>query len=196
VLHYEPWGSALDQLPTRPYFLTEVYAEYEVEPNGTDDFLFIVLERIEDHYGLPGFATDFAVAFEAFLQTVDADEETEGIQPYLDPWGEAILTLADTHWFGPRQTWPKELANYPYIEFWHRLDEALSAEDVPELGTELLGGDAWAALFSTGTLSENRDITIWVYGDTSLVVRIEEMDQLGSARPANAMGDIGAIEIP
>ena len=195
VLYYEPWGSALDQVPTHTYSLTEILAEYAVDRGGTDNFLSIVLHRIEDHYGLPGFAAGFVADFETFLQTVDADDETAEIDPYLDPWGVPILTLADTHWFGPAQTWPKELPNYPYIEFWHRLDEALYAEDVPELGQELLGDDAWATLFSSGPLSENPDIVMSVFGN-GLTVRIEKVDQLGAARPANALGDIGALEIP
>jgi hypothetical protein len=109
--------------------------------------------------------------------------------------GDPIVTLADTHWFGPAQTWPKELPNHPYIEFWHRLDDALYAEDVSGLGQELLGDDAWVALFSSGRLSENPDIFMWVSGDTGLTVRVERVDQLGVARPANALGDIGALEI-
>ncbi len=203
VLHYEPWGSALDQVPTQTYSLTEVLAEYAVDQGGTDDFLLIVLQRIEDHYGLPGFAADFESDFEAFLLTVDTDDVMPGNQPYLDPWGDPIVTLADTHWFGPAQTWPKELPNHPpkelpnhpYIEFWHRLDDALYAEDVSGLGQELLGDDAWVALFSSGRLSENPDIFMWVSGDTGLTVRVERVDQLGVARPANALGDIGALEI-
>ena len=64
------------------------------------------------------------------------------------------------------------------------------------MGQELLGDDAWAALFSSGRLSENQDILMSVFGSSGLAVRIEAVDQLGAARPANALGDIGALEIP
>ena len=195
VLHYAPRGSALDQVPTETYVLTEILGEYAVARGGTDDFLFIVLQRIEDEYGLPGFAAGFQADFEIFLQTVDADDETAGIQPYLDPSGRPILTLADTRWFGPAQTWPGKLPNYPYIEFWHRLDDALYADDLPELGPELLADDAWTALFSSGPLDENPDIAMSMTGNR-IAVRIEGVDQLGTARPPNALGDIGALEAP
>jgi hypothetical protein len=194
VLHYEPWDSALDRVPAQAYSVTEIFAEYAVGSGGTDDFLSIVLGRIQDHYNLPGFASAFEADFEAFLQTVDSDEDTPGVQPYLDPSGQPILTLEQTLWFGPSRTWPAELRNYPYIEFWHRLDDALYAEDVPELGQALLGDDAWAALFSSGTLSENPAITFSLWG-SSVSVLFEDQDQLGNPRPANALGDIGAIEI-
>ena len=194
VLHYEPWGSALDRVPAETYSVTEIFGEYAVASGGTDDFLSIVLQRIQDHYNLPGFASAFEGDFETFLQTVDSDEGTPGIQPYRNPSGQPILTLEDTQWFGPSQTWPSNLSNYPYIEFWHRLDDALYAEDVPELGQELLGDDAWAALFSSGRLSENPDITMSVWG-SSVSVRFEAVDQLGVARPVDAMSDIGSLEI-
>ncbi len=63
------------------------------------------------------------------------------------------------------------------------------------MGPELLGDDAWAALFSSGALTENRDINmeVWV---SPLAVPMQDVDQLGTERPANTLGDIGAIEIP
>jgi hypothetical protein len=199
ILHYEPRGSALDQVPTSSYFVDEVFAEYTIAPGGFNDFLAILLDRVEEHYRLtdpPGFASDFTEEFETFLQTVDSDDETAGVQPYTDPWGSPILTLADTQWFGPAVTWPRELPNYPYIEFWHRFDVALDAEDIDGMGPELLGDDAWAALFSSGPLVENTDIRMSVWTDSGSRVRPQEIDQVGTERPANARGDIGAIEIP
>jgi hypothetical protein len=196
VLYYEPWGSALDQLPPSSYSVEETFAEYRIASGGTNDFLAILLDRVEAYYGLTDFVIGFTGNFETFLQTVDADDATAGIQPYTDPSGDPILTLADTQWFGPAVTWPKNLSNYPYIEFWHRFDVALDAESIPGMGPELLGDDAWAALFSSGALFENGNITMTVWTESGSAVLMQEVDQLGNERPANTLGDIGAIEIP
>jgi len=67
--------------------VSEVFGEYSVDRNGIDDFLSIVLERLEVSFALMGFAADF----EDFLQNVDTDESTPGHQPYLDPNGNPIL---------------------------------------------------------------------------------------------------------
>lgn len=194
VLHYEPHGSALDQIPTSRYDVSEVVAEYEVASGYDDDFLAVTLDRVEAHYGLDGFALDFTMDFEAFLQSVDLDPETPEAEPYLDPSGNPIVTLADTQWFGPRVTWPAELWNHPYIHFWHRLDAALLASDIPRMGPEVLGDDEWMALFTLGPLPEAPHLSMFmseyaVPGFSALAV-----DQLGNARPDNELCDIGAIE--
>ena len=194
-LHYPPHGDALSQIPGSRYEVEETLGEYVVANGATDDFLEIVLQRIENRYGLPGFAATFTNDFEAFLQTVDADASTEGTQPYRNPSGAPILTLADTHWFGPSQEWPQELENYPYIEFWHRLDDALEAASIPGMGPELLGDAAWRTLFSTGSLAENPGITITISTRPRLSVTPVTVDQLGNSRPATSLGDIGAIEV-
>jgi hypothetical protein len=194
VLHYAPRGAAVDQVPTAAYVVSEVFAEYEVDRGATDDFLEIVLDRIEDQYGLTGFAKDYKDDFEAFLQSVDADEDTDGVQPYTDPQGNPILTLADTQFFGPAETWPKEVPNYPYIEFWHRLDESLAAQGIPGMGVELLGDEAWSALFSSGRLTENPAIDMTVTTESRPAAGALAEDQRGVARPVNGLGDIGAIE--
>jgi hypothetical protein len=196
VLHYEPIGAALDQVPSSPYPVYQTVADYRVDGDGPDDFIAIVLDRIEDEYTLAGFAGAFTVDFEAFLASVDIDDETEGLQPYLDPGGDPILTLADTQWFGPREIWPRELPNHPWIEFWHRLDVALLAEEIGGMGPEALGDDAWGGLFQSGSLVENRDITIRVDEGLRMNVRPSGVDQLGESRPAGTHGDIGAIELP
>jgi hypothetical protein len=195
VLHYEPQGNAIDQVPMSPYFISEIYAEYSSN-SVTDNFLAILLVRIENHYGLTDFAINFTADFETFLQTVDSDDETAGMQPYTDPSGNPILTLAATQWFGPKRTWPKELPNYPYIEFWHHLDVALRAESIPGMGPELLGDDAWKALFSSGPLVENEAIIMKVTTDSPFTVFMQEVDQIGTERPVDTLGDIGAIEMP
>ena len=194
-LHYKPVGTALDQVPPGSYRVEEVLAEYEAAQGATDDFLAIVLERIERRYALSGFAAGFRSDFEAFLQTVDTDSATPGLQPYKDPNGNPIVTLAATHFFGPSQTWPRELYNHPYIEFWHRLDRALSQAAIAGMGPELLGDAAWATLFTTGALGENPALRTIVWTASDLNVTRSSVDQTGTARAAGASTDIGALEL-
>ena len=193
VLRYTPQGNAVDQVPAATYGLRKTRAEYKVLVGGSDNFTEIILGRIEDEYGLTGFASTFTTNFETFLNAVDIDDETAGNQPYPDPDGNSILTLADALWYGPNTTWPSLLENYPYIEFWHQLDTALEAENIPGMGPELLGDDAWGALFNTGFLAENLNIrfSIWT---VPYDAQLTALDQVGTARPANSLGDIGAIE--
>lgn len=195
VLHYRPTGSAVDRIPASTYRVTEIIAEYERGSGAEDDFLEIVLGRIERQYGPAGFAAAFEADFEAFLQSADADPQTDGIQPYRDPNGQPILTLASTHFFGPAQTWPRELENHPYIHFWHRLDAALAQAGIPGMGPELLGDTAWQRLFSSGTLAENPGIRISVRAEQNLSVQRLSVDQLGTSRPSTGESDIGAIEL-
>jgi hypothetical protein len=196
VLHYQPKGNALDQVPTSDYELIGIYAQYDIPNYVANDFLEIILQRIEDEYiTSPGdFSDDFTADFEGFLASIDLDPDTDGNQPYTKPDGVTpILTLADTQWFGPARTWPKELSNYPYIEFWHRLDAALLAESIEGMGPELLGEDAWTTLFSQGYLVENPNI--WIDLDPyDIEVEVEVEDQNGIPRPANTLSDIGAYE--
>ena len=195
VLAYEPAGNALDQIPASFYSVSETIAEYRVAGGGIDDFLAIFLGRLENYYSLSGFADSFSIDFETFLQGVDIDDETPGLQPYTDPSEDPILTLADTHWFGPAETWPKELPNYPYIHFWHQLDTALAAENIPGMGDELLGDDAWANLFSPAALVENTNITMTITTAPRISVYLQALDQQGVDRPVGTLGDIGAIEM-
>jgi hypothetical protein len=196
VLYYEPRGSALEQVPTSSYDVDETLGEYSVANGATDNFLSIVLARVENRYGLAGFASTFRSDFEAFLQSVDADPATPGIQPYSSPSGTPILTLAATRWFGPAQTWPKELENYPYIEFWHRLDTALAAAAIPGMGPELLGDQAWQSLFANGSLAENPDIRMTISTRPRLAVSPLAVDQLGRMRSTSLPADVGAVEMP
>ncbi len=195
VLHYQPGSSALGQVLASYYFIDETLADYAVESGATDDFLAIVLKRLESRYAIPGFADGFKADFEAFLQTVDSDPATSGVQPYTDSAGNPILTLDATHWFGPAQTWPTELENHPYIHFWHRLDVALVAAAIPGMGTELLGDGAWRLLFASGSLAENPAIRMTL-STRRLGIRTLSVDQLGRARPRVSPADIGAIEMP
>ena len=194
VLHYRPAGDSLDRIPAASYRVEEILAEYAVASGATDNFLSIVLGRLERQYHLDGFAAGFRADFESFLQSADTDAGTPGLQPYRDPRGLPILTLADTHFFGPAQTWPRELENHPYIEFWHRLDAALSQATIPGMGPELLGDAGWRALFTSGPLVENPGIRFDIGVARSLVVERGAVDQTGTARPSQAPADIGAVE--
>ncbi len=194
VLHYEPAGSALDQVPASPYSVGEVLGEYRVAASHPDGFLAIVLGRVQAHYGLQGFASDFTEDFETFLASVDLDEEASGLQPYLDPSGEPILTLAATLWFGPSQTWPSYLPNYPYMHFWHRLDRALLDAGIAAMGPEVLGDDAWFALFDSGPLAEDPGIAMSLWEQRAQGFSMLEVDQQGALRPTDGPADIGAIE--
>ena len=115
------------------------------------------------------------------------------MQHYTDPFGNPILSLADTQWFGPQDIWPKLVENYPYIDFWHLLDQRLADENIYLIGIELLGDKAWNTLFDVGPLDENPDIVMRFY-------RINReysflfIDQVGTERPLNYFVDIGAIE--
>ena len=196
VLHYRPWDRARDRIPAGRYVLDEVLGEYRVAAGAVDNFLSIVLARMEAHYALPGFAAEFTADFEAFLAGVDLDPATPGLQPYRDPSGDPILTLGGTLWFGPAVTWPRELSNHPYIHFWHRLDAALLGSQLPGMGPEALGDAAWDALFSSGPLVENPGITMTLVRQRGLAAQLTPLDQVGTTRPAGALGDIGAIEVP
>ncbi len=193
-LHYQPQGSALAQVPAARYVVDETLGEYRVY-SGTDNFLGILLARIEKLYALGNFAALFTADFENFLQTVDSDATTAGVQPYRDPDGAPIVTLSATRFFGPAQTWPRELENYPYIEFWHRLDAYLAAQDIPGLGPELLGSAQWRRLFTSGYLEENLQLRVTLTTRQTLAVQRSELDQVGHSR-GSAMADIGAIEAP
>jgi len=194
VLAYAPQGTALAAVPAGSYDVDILLGEYTVASGGRDDFPGIVLRRLESRYGMPGFAANFTAEFEAWLGSVDTDAATDGVQPYRDPSGRPILTLADTRWFGPAATWPRELPNHPYIEFWHRLDDALEQRGPAGMGPELLGEDVWRGLFSSGVLPENPAISVRLWTRKALTVRRRDFDQLGTARPTGRPGDVGAIE--
>ena len=51
-------------------------------------------------------------------------------------------------------------------------------------------------LFTSGALAENPGIRMTVSTGPRLTVQRLSVDQLGTARPANGLGDIGAIEAP
>ncbi len=64
------------------------------------------------------------------------------------------------------------------------------------MGPEAIGDALWETLFSSGRLVENRGITMSVARLARISAQLEATDQLGMPRPANALGDVGAIEVP
>jgi len=196
LLHYTPQGSALGQIPAAAYEVAETWGQYRVAAGGTDNFLAVLLARLENRYALAGLAQAFTADFEAFLQAVDTDATTPGLQPYLSPAGQPILSLADTLFFGPAATWPREQANQPLIEFWHRLDTELATRAPGTFALQGLGDSAWQTLFSTGALAENAGLVVEIDTRARLTVQREGMDQRGQARSATGAADIGAIERP
>ncbi len=200
VLHYEPQGSALDQVPGSGYAVTEILGEL-VGPTdeGRNPLLIpLVLDQIESTHSQPGFASEFRGHFEGFLSDVDPD--TAGAQQYANCGGATIDTLEQAFWCGPAQTWPQHEFNHAYIHFWHHLDKAL-ANDIPGVNVDQITGvgpaaindDIWLSLFGLGDSFFN-GVTVRL-GETTLSVAPVTVDQLGNSRPADLSGDIGAIEV-
>jgi len=199
VLHYEPAGQALDQLPAGSYDVREVLGELDgAQWEGTNPrFLPLVLERIQAVYGQPDFEGEFRAYFEAYLSDIDPD--TAGAQQYVNCNSVRIDTLEQAYWCGPAQTWPQHAYNHAYIEFWHHLDRALANElaavnvdRLPDLGSARLHDSAWSSLFGLGH-SDFGDISVHLFENT-LGVDPPAIDQLRNPRPRDLLGDIGAIE--
>ncbi len=68
VLAYQPRGTALDAVPPGTYDVEVTLAEYSLASGAMDDFLEIVLERLESRHRLAGFAAGFKADFEQFLR--------------------------------------------------------------------------------------------------------------------------------
>lgn len=187
VLSYEPAGNALDAVPPGPYQVAYTQAEYDVAIGDEDRFLEIFLERVGQYLlGNPLFAAQFTSDFETYLAAHYADRG----EPYLDPSGNPIHTIAQIGFFGPSGTWVKEAANFPLILFWHHLDEALRTA-APGLGDELLGDVQWELLFTNGPIE---DVLIRIRQVFSSMIRMKQLDQHRAARPVSSPGDVGAIE--
>ena len=200
VLYYEPTGSALDELPSGNYNVTEVLGELEGPrwEGSNPRLLPLMLNQIRDVYGQADFESEFRTYFEGFLSDVDPD--TEGFQQYANCNSVIIDTIEQAYWCGPAQTWPQEEYNHAYIEFWHDLDRALANEiaevnvdQIGDLGPALINDDVWTFLFGLGRSTYN-DITVHLT-ETTVGVNPLGTDQLGNGRPADVLGDIGAIEI-
>jgi hypothetical protein len=200
VLHYEPQGSALDQVPTDGYAVTEVLGSLDGPVNeGRNPLLLpLILDQVQTVYGQPDFESEFRSFFEGFLSDVDPD--SDGVQQYDNCDNVTIDTIEQGFWCGPAQTWPQHEYNHAYIHFWHHLDLAL-AGDIPGVNVDqitgltpaLMNDDVWLSLFGLGTNFFN-GITLSLT-ETTLGVTPFAGDQLGRARPADILSDIGAIEV-
>jgi hypothetical protein len=200
VLYYEPVGSALDRLPGGNYNVTEVLGELDGQRwEGMNPlFLPLILDQIQDVYGQPSFESEFRTHFQGFL--LDIDPDTAGFQQYFNCNNVTTDTIEQAYWCGPAQTWPQFEYNHAYIEFWHHLDSALANEiagvnvdQITTLGPALMNDDVWTALFGLGR-SHFSGITVHLYQAT-LGVNPLDTDQLGNPRPADLLGEIGAVEI-
>ncbi len=200
VLSYEPAGSTLDKVPGGNYNVTEVLGALAGPQNeGRNPLLLpLILDRFQDVYGQANFGSEFRTYFEEFL--LDVDPDTAGSQWYFNCNSQTADMLEQSYWCGPGQTWTQEDHNFAYIEFWRRLDWALANEipgvnvdQISNLGPALMNDDVWTLLFGLGNHPFN-GITVRLT-ETTLGVSPLDTDQLGNPRPADLLGDIGAVEI-
>lgn len=199
-LHYEPVGSALNQVPGGSYNVTETYGELLGQQNeGRNPLLpALVLNQIQTAYGQTDFESQFRSYFEEFL--LDIDPDTAGSQQYFNCNNLTVDTLEQAYWCGPARTWPQMEYNHAFIEFWHHLDSALAGDiaevnvdQISALGPALINDDVWTLLFGLGT-SQFNGIAVSLREATASVNPLDT-DQLGNPRPADLLGDIGAVEI-
>jgi hypothetical protein len=159
VLGYLPVGAALDQLPEDDYTIAYVTADIAGfsfnQPAAINDFLPAVLDELVARY--PSWAAELF--------------NTLG-----DPRG--IL------WYGPSTTWPANPDNKAWIDFWHKLDDAIG----DNLGPEKLGDNFWENFeFTSATSGLVLEKRSYIRSVSPAAV-----DQLGNRRVG--AGDIGAIE--
>jgi len=200
VLYYEPAGSAINQVPGDSYNVTEIYGELvgPKDEGRNHRLLPLMLDQIQILYGQPSFANEFRSHFQDFL--LDIDPVTAGSQLYFNCDNLVVDTVDQAYWCGPAQTWPQQEYNHAYIEFWHHLDAALSGDiaevnvdQIANLGPALINDSVWTSLFGLGESNHN-GITVRL-DEATLGVSPVTIDQLGKARPANLLADIGAIEM-
>ena len=200
VLYYEPLGNALDQLPGGNYNVPEILGELVGQQNeGRNPLLLpLILDQFRDVYGQSSFESEFRNYFQGFLSDIDPD--AAGSQQYANCDNFSIDTIEQAYWCGPGQTWPQLEYNHAYIEFWHHLDLALvnevaevNVDQMTNLGSATMNDDVWTLLFGLGDSFFN-GITVRLT-ETTLGVNPLDTDQLGNPRPADLLGDIGAVEI-
>ncbi len=199
VLYYEPMGNALNRLPSGNYNVIEILGELNGQQSeGKNPLLLgLMLNQLRDVYGQPDFESEFRTHFQGFLSDIDPD--TAGFQNYFNCDSLTVDTIEQAYWCGPAQTWPQFDYNHAYIEFWHHLNSALANEiagvnvdQITGLGPARLNDDVWTLLFGLGR-SDFGAISIQLF-EESLAVAPLPTDQLGNPRPANVLGDIGAVE--
>jgi len=189
VLFYPPAGAAVDAVPDEGYSVTHTLADMSNfsyrNPDTIDGFLYEVLLEIENKYGPVGFADEFQSDFENYLNTIDTDDQEEGLQPFQNADGNDILTLDETLWFGPIGTWPSEDENQAWLDFWHLLDSSLG----DNMGMEKLADDFWGDF----TYTNEVDNMSYFNRDINRIIEKAQADQCGTLR--TGFGDIGAIEL-
>jgi hypothetical protein len=200
VLYYEPAGSAVDQLPSANYNVSEVIGELVGQQNeGRNPLLpALILDQFQAVYGQSNFEDEFRGYFQAYLSDIDPD--AAGAQQYGNCDNVTVDTLEQAFWCGPARTWPQMDYNHAYIDFWHHLDSALAndiakvnVDQITDLGPALINDDVWTRLFGLGN-SDFNGITVRLT-EAMLTVDPLNTDQLGNSRPADTLGDIGAVEM-
>jgi hypothetical protein len=165
VLWYPPAGNAIDQIPDNSYNVRSLIGEYEVLDGQTDDFLYQVLEKLRNDFGMgPAFGQTLGGS------TLGGDNLKDG-------------TIT---WQGEDESWPSDPLNEDWIKFWRDLDVELG----DSLGPQKLGDNFWSD-FQSGPLGNNLNIFI---KSTWEKITPPKVDQLENARPENGKIDIGSIE--
>jgi hypothetical protein len=63
------------------------------------------------------------------------------------------------------------------------------------MGPEVLGDDAWSALFDSGPLAEDPGIAMVLWEQEKQGFSMLDVDQRGASRPTEGPADIGAVEV-
>ena len=91
VLHYEPQGSALDQVPASPYVVHEIYRRVRHCNRRTTMTSWPSCSAgSRTHYELAtALPSEFTADFESFLESVDPDDEIAGSSALHGPVGQS-----------------------------------------------------------------------------------------------------------
>jgi hypothetical protein len=173
LLWYPPKGNALDRIPGGGYTVDDiVMAEYEGPPGTRGEFLVDVLDKLDADYGGAllenGFGANYRAAFES-MHNMPVDNVT---------------------WYESPAGWPSDSRNYPWIDFWRGLDNAIAGR----LGAVGLGDDFWRS-YGTGQIVRAGNILLKVSPVTRGPFLPNGVDQRGNPRPNGTAADIGAIEL-
>jgi hypothetical protein len=129
VLWYPPIGPARDAVPTTPYDVPHVLAEYELDNGATDDFLNLVLEKLRTDHG----------------DVLGAD------------FGSSFGDLTGVTFHGPGVTWPTNPENAAWIAFWRELDVELGDQlGAVRLGDDFWGSYAAGRVGASITMRVTR----------------------------------------
>ncbi len=150
----------------------------------------LAIDKIPDHdyevnYIDAGY-TGFGVPTDDFLNYVILQCRSRYGAVLGPDFGAEFGDMTGTTWYGPAVTWPSNAQNAAWIAFWRNLDIAIAGR----LGMAGLNDDFWGT-FTTGPLGEHVAVTVQ---SRTKFFRMTVSDQLGTPRPRNGLGDIGAIE--